>query len=354
MRHPHFLRRDLGKGVRQFIPIGMVAQDQRQFDAALHRALAHAHPPARHRGDRVRQAARPAIVERARRRDDHLAHQLRLGRIRHQPQIAEVDAKVDIQGAQLLRGTVQIDRISMPAVAQFADHPLRLAQCIRADQHAARRVGVQRGGQLVDLVAGFGVAEDRQAEGRLGDEHVALHRLERRTGRIGAAFVIARYDDALAAMIEHDLRRSQHMPGGHEAGLHPAAAVDRLAIRHRMPGLRAIARRHDRERFRRRPHRIMPAARMIGMAVRDERAGAGPRGIDPDIRGFHIDAVRMRFDPVAELCHHAYMVGMPVSSHPLSPPSPFAAFGVFSRSRPEREGACAAHPGGKGKGDARN
>ena len=57
------------------------------------------------------------------------------------------------------------------------------------------------------------MAEHRQAEGRLGDEDIAGHRLERRAGRVGAALVVARDDDAQAACLHHDLRGAEHMAG---------------------------------------------------------------------------------------------------------------------------------------------
>ncbi len=57
MRYPHFLGRDLRQRRGQFVPVGVVGQDQRQFDPALYRALADAHPPRSHRGDRIGQAA---------------------------------------------------------------------------------------------------------------------------------------------------------------------------------------------------------------------------------------------------------------------------------------------------------
>ena len=89
-------------------------------------------------------------------------------------------------------------------------------------------------------------------------------------GRVRPALVIARDDDALAFVLEHDLRRAEHMAGGHEADVDLADA-DRLVIGDRLPVLRPVAHLHDRQRLRRRQHRAMPAARMIGMAVRDQR-----------------------------------------------------------------------------------
>jgi hypothetical protein len=62
---------------------------------------------------------------------------------------------------------VNVDRIVVAAPAQLDDHPLRLAERIGADQHAAVRIGVETVEQPVHLAARVGVAEDRQAESGL-------------------------------------------------------------------------------------------------------------------------------------------------------------------------------------------
>ncbi len=181
---------------------------------------------------------------------------------------------VDIQVAQPLQRAMDVDRVVEPHAAQLGDHPLRLAQRIGTDQHTAFGLGAQRGEELVDLVGGFGMAEDGEAEGRFGHEHVAFDRAKGFAGGIGAALVIARDDDALTAMIEHDLCRAEDMAGGDEADL-DVPRLHGFAIGDRAAGLRAVARLHDRQRFGSRPHRAMPAARVVGMAVGDEGAGLG-------------------------------------------------------------------------------
>jgi hypothetical protein len=133
---------------------------------------------------------------------------------------------------------------------------------------------VERCDQLVDLVAGVGVAKYREPEGGFGDEHVALYRLERRAGRIGAALVIARDDDPLAAIFEQDLRGAEHVPGRNE-GRADIAELVAFAVGDRVAGLFAIACVHDRERLGGRPHCAVSAARMIGMAMRHQRARGG-------------------------------------------------------------------------------
>jgi len=52
----------------------------------------------------------------------------------------------------------------------------------------------------------------------------------------------------------------------------------------------------------------MAAARMIGMAMRDQRARLGLRRIDPCIGGGHVNALGVGFDPGTETRHPAYMV----------------------------------------------
>ena len=74
----------------------------------------------------------------------------------------------------------------------------------------------ERGEQLGDLGLGRRVAEDRQPEGRLGDEDVAGHRNEGQAGRVGRALVVARGDDAEPVGLDRDLRRAEHMAGGME------------------------------------------------------------------------------------------------------------------------------------------
>ena len=92
------------------------------------------------------------------------------------------------------------------------------------------------------------------------------------------------------------------MAGGDETDVHITDA-QAFAILHRRTILLAVAHLHDRQRFRSRPHRLMPAARMIGMAVGNQCPRLGPRRIDPCIGGFDVDAFQMRLDPVAQAAH---------------------------------------------------
>ncbi len=84
----------------------------------------------------------------------------------------------------------------------------------------ASRRAISRGGYLV--------AEDRQRKRGFGDEHVARHDLERHTGGIGAALVVARDDGALPVPFENDLRRTEHVASRNEAD---ADAADGCLVR---------------------------------------------------------------------------------------------------------------------------
>ena len=78
MGDPHFARGDIADGAGQLVPVGVVGDDQRQLDHPLAGALADAHPAARHRGDRIGQAAAPAVVQGRRRAHHESAAQLLL------------------------------------------------------------------------------------------------------------------------------------------------------------------------------------------------------------------------------------------------------------------------------------
>ena len=87
--------------------------------------------------------------------------------------------------------------------------------------------------QPVDLAAGVGMAEHGQAEGRLGDEDVARDRHERAQVGSGPALIVARDDDLLALVLQHDLGRAEDMAGGDEADV-DVAEPDRFAIGDRL------------------------------------------------------------------------------------------------------------------------
>ena len=86
------------------------------------------------------------------------------------------------------------------------------------------------------------------------------------------------------------------MAGRHEAHFHLADG-DALTVSDLAPVLVAIAHAHDRQRFGRRPHRAVPAAGVIGVAMGDQRARLWLRRIDPGVGGPHVYPRRMGLDP---------------------------------------------------------
>ena len=117
-----------------------------------------------------------------------------------------------------------MDRPVVALLAKQCHDPLRLAERIGADDMGP--LGKQRDGieQLADLLAGIGMAEYRQPEGRLGDEDIAGHDLVGQAGRVARALVVSGHDDAGAAGLDGDLSRAEHMAGGGEADRHVADA----------------------------------------------------------------------------------------------------------------------------------
>ncbi len=159
--------------------------------------------------------------------------------------------------------------------------------------------GLDGAQQLADLAGIGGMMEDRQREGRFGDEHVARYGLERRAGRIGPALVVARHDDALALVCQHCLRRAEDVAGRREADLdvadpHALAVFQRLLV-----GIGHVleTRAHDRQRFGRGQRLAMARPRMVAVAMRDHRARHGEGRIDIEIARFAIEAARRRIEP---------------------------------------------------------
>src|SRR5512138_234031 len=116
-------------------------------------------------------------------------------------QLAEGDAKALVELVQPLHRAVKVDRLVVSALPQLGDNALRLAEGIGADQDAAAGIRMKAVEQPVYLGAGLGVPKHGQSEGRLGDEDVARDRHEARAGRVRAALVIARDDDALTLVL---------------------------------------------------------------------------------------------------------------------------------------------------------
>ena len=170
----------------------------------------------------------------------------------------------------------------MASLAQQRDDALRLTERIRADQMRALREQSDRVEQLRNLLIRIAMAEDRERKGRLGDEHVALHQLERHARRVGHVLVVAGSHDAQVAGFDGNLRRAEHMAGRMERHF-GAAQIEALAIADRLAGtgeVLAVAKPHEIERLLRRQHGAMTGARMVGMGVRNQRALDRPRRID--------------------------------------------------------------------------
>src|SRR3954464_9075783 len=106
------------------------------------------------------------------------------------------------------------------------------------------------------------------------------------------------------------------MAGGDEADF-DLAEPDRLSIGKWIAALRAVAAVHDRQRLRGRPDRAVAAARMIAMAVGDERSSLGPGRVDPGVGRGHVNAFGERLHPGTETGHGGYMASMPPASQPL-------------------------------------
>src|SRR5690606_7050839 len=119
-------------------------------------------------------------------------------------------------------------RLGVAGIADEADDALRLAERIGAHEMGALGKLFGRADQLADLLAVGRVAGDRQAERRLGDEDVAVDRLERFAGRVGPALVVAGCDDAGAAVLDAYLRGAQYMAGGME-GHRDTVDIERFA-----------------------------------------------------------------------------------------------------------------------------
>ena len=81
----------------------------------------------------------------------------------------------------------------------------------------------------------------------------------------------------------------------HQRDLH-AIAFDGLSVFHRFGRageILAIARGHDGQRLRRRHHRAMAGARVIGMAVRNHRTVHRPHGVDIEVAGGAVEPCRL-------------------------------------------------------------
>src|SRR5437773_4980767 len=100
---------------------------------------------------------------------------------------------------------MQVDRLVVAGGAQQRNETLAFTEGVDPDEVAAFGIEPHRMQQLLDLVAVGRMAEDRQPEGRLGDEQIAALRLKARAGRVGPALVVARDHDPAAAIVDDRL-----------------------------------------------------------------------------------------------------------------------------------------------------
>ncbi len=280
MGDPDLLGRKIAQGGGQLRPVDVVADHQRQFDAALPGAGAHIHPARGIGKDRIAEPLHP-WRSKGRRRGKH---QLRRSGIAGRDQRAKVDPLFGMVIAQPLQRAMDGDGRIVPRRPRQRDHPLRLAERIGAHQmRAAGELG-HAGQQPPGLHHRSGMAEDRQAEGRLGDENIAGHRLPRQADRVRRAAIVAR-DQNARTVVRHDqdLRRAEDMAGRMKADRDRSDAQRPLGGLTAPGEILAIAQRHDLQRLARRHHRAMAGAGVVGMAMGHQRARHGAEGVDVEI-----------------------------------------------------------------------
>ena len=165
VRHPDFRRAGRGDGRGQAVPVGVVGDHQRQLDAALARARAHAHPA---RGESRAPDRESAATRRSCSADGGQSAMAPASSAllapRTSSQLAEIDAALCVVARDLLHRAVQIDRLVVAGLAEQRDDALRLAERIGADEMRALGKQRDRVQQLGDLAVG--VADGGTPAGR--------------------------------------------------------------------------------------------------------------------------------------------------------------------------------------------
>ena len=127
--------------------------------------------------------------------------------------------------------------------------------------------------------------------------------------------VVAGDNRHLAAMGKPDLGASQDMPGrmkrdGHRPVFHRVAELQRLEA---AGAVRPVAPLHDLDGLRRRQHMVVAGARMVGMAMRDDRTFDRPHRVDIGVDRLYIELM------VQPLHDEQYRQPPPrLQSHPLT------------------------------------
>ena len=141
------------------------------------------------------------------------------------------------------------------------------------------------------------MAEDRQAEGRLGDEDVAGHRLESRR-RSGRARACSRRRRRCAGRAIRPRSGPSRAHGRRARSVKSTSPMRVVSPGHgglsRFRKALAVAQRHDRQRLARRQHGAVAGAGMVGMAMGDQRPRHRAHRIDMDVGGRAIQAGRRR------------------------------------------------------------
>src|SRR5689334_15493843 len=143
--------------------------------------------------------------------------------------------------------------------------------------------------------------EDGKREGRLGDEDITWHWLEGRAGRIWPALEIARYDDALALVFQHYLRRAEDVAGRNQAHLDLAGPHAFAVSQGLLLGADHIleTRPHDGECLGGGQRMAVARPGVVAMAMGDDRPRYGDRRIDVKVAGYAIESARCRMKPGA-------------------------------------------------------
>jgi len=208
-----------------------------------------------------------------------------------------------VKVAQRDQRTMQPDPLLIARCAQQADDALAFAQRVDPHQMGAFGEGGDGAQQLADLARIRGVLEDWQGEGGFGDENIARHRFERRTGIVVAALVVARDDDALATIFEDGLGRAEDMTGRYQTDIdlseaHTLAVGQTLLARLGHVGEAAA---HDGQSLGSGQRGAMAGPGVVAMTMRDQRARHGHRRIDIEIAGDAIEPPWRRVEPGARI-----------------------------------------------------
>ena len=280
-----------GAGLRdrrqQRRPVGVVGQDEAAIERALPPHAAHAHQARGERHGCVRQPLHPRRASR-RQGGEHERARQRLAPHRLSDPLSwrHRDPGLAVRVGHRRHGAVQVNR-AVRVIAQFGEHPLRLAEDIAEEDGRPALVAVRApprenlagdGGRRIPRV-------DRKREGRLGDEGVTGDRLEGHAGRIRLPLVVPGDDPHLATVLDADLRRPEDVAGGMER--HPGLA-DRQGFAVGQCFNDRVGDAAAQNRLARRRAQVARRARtrMVAVRVRHERALDRLPRIDVEVTGF--------------------------------------------------------------------